>query len=586
MFSFRQKILISYVLVFLLFLCLMYPFSTRTVQKIAIKAMEDRASEVIEKVRSAPNNDALIRKLKDLKATIFFRMSVITNERKVLYDSHTKRLLGPRFSQEYVVNHPEVLQAFKEGVGYQEDYSDILAQKFAYMAKSFDFHGKTYVMRIAFPYEYVSALTHDLELGFLILATAILLLFTIMTWFVINHLTNPIQQIIKAVRPYQDGELLTVPEIHLKTANSHDEFGKLASTLNSLSLKIQSHISSLTQARNEKETILESLTEGVIGVDEEMIINYANTTALKMLGVEHQELIGQGFTALNQGKCFTLLQNCQLNKQVLTDTIYIKRNGEKIALDVLASPKKDQHGALLVMQDKTPQYKLLEMRKDFIANASHELKTPITIIRGFAETLHDNPDLSVEIREEVTGKIVNNCERMNNLIKDLLILTDVENLPESRLHECQVSNLLLKSCATVEAVYPDAKIHTINFQNVDSTLFADPHLLELAFNNLIENAAKYSGRPAHISIELAKVNSDLQIKIADRGIGIPQADLEHIFERFYTVNKAHSRKMGGSGLGLSIVEMIVKKHFGKISVSSEVNVGTTFTLLLPIKRNA
>lgn len=582
MFSFRQKILISYVLVFLLFLCLMYPFSTRTVQKIAIKAMEDRATEVIQKVQSAPNNDALIRKLKDLKATIFFRMSVITNERKVLYDSHTKRLLGPRFSQEYVVNHPEVLQAFKEGVGYHEDYSDILAQKFAYMAKAFDFHGKTYVMRIAFPYEYVSALTHDLELGFLILATAILLLFTIMTWFVINHLTSPIQQIIKAVKPYQDGELLTVPEIQLKTSNSHNEFGKLAFTLNSLSLKIQSHISSLTQARNEKETILESLTEGVIGVDEEMTINYANTTALKMLGFERQELIGQGFNVLNQGKCFTLLQDCQRDKQVLTDTIYIKRNGEKIALDVLASPKKDQHGALLVMQDKTPQYKLLEMRKDFIANASHELKTPITIIRGFAETLHDNPDLSLDIREDVTRKIVNNCERMNNLIKDLLILTDVENLPESRLHECVVSDLILKSCATVEAVYPDAKIRTINFQDVDSKLLADPHLLELAFNNLIENAAKYSGSPAQITIELAKINNNLQIKIADQGIGIPQADLEHIFERFYTVNKAHSRKMGGSGLGLSIVEMIVKKHFGKISVSSEMNVGTTFTLLLPV----
>lgn len=583
MFSFRKKILISYVLVFLLFLFLMYPFSTRTVQKIAIKAMEDRATEVIKKVQSAPNNDALIRKLKDLKATIFFRMSVVTNEHKVLYDSHTKRLLGPRFSQEYIVNHPEVIQAFKDGVGYQEDYSNILSQKFAYMAKAFDFHGKTYVMRIAFPYEYVSALTHDLELGFLILATAILLLFTIMTWFVINHLTSPIQQIIKAVRPYQEGELLAVPEIRLKTGNSHDEFGKLASTLNSMSLKIKSHIDSLTQERNEKETILESLTEGVVGVDEEMIITYANTTALKMLGFHHDDLIGQGFNIVNQGKCFTLLQDCQINKQVLTDTIYIKRNGEKIALDVLASPKKDQRGALLVMQDKTPQYKLLEMRKDFIANASHELKTPITIIRGFAETLHDNPDLSLEIREDVTGKIVNNCERMNNLIKDLLILTDVENLPESRLHECNLSELIAKSCATVEAVYPDAKIEMINFKGVEAKLLGDPHLLELAFNNLIENAAKYSGRPAKITISLNKIHNDLEIKIADEGIGIPEADLEHIFERFYTVNKAHSRKMGGSGLGLSIVEMIVKKHFGKISVSSLIGKGTTFTLVLPIR---
>ena len=110
--------------------------------------------KLIEKIQTAPNDEALIRRLKEQKALVFFRISVINNERKVLYDSHTKRILGPRFSQEYVVEHPEVFDAFKMGRGYSEDYSELLGQKFAYLAIAFDFHGKTYVLRTAFPYKY------------------------------------------------------------------------------------------------------------------------------------------------------------------------------------------------------------------------------------------------------------------------------------------------------------------------------------------------------------------------------------------------------------------------------------------------
>src|SRR5262245_40886791 len=146
MFSFRQKIFITYVVVFLVFIALMFPFASHTVRKIVSMGMEDRAQELILKIQSAKDDDALIRRLKEQKSLIFFRVSVISDQRKVLYDSHAKRLLGPRFSQDYVVDHPEVLQAFKEGTGYHEGYSELLGQKFSYMAKTFDFHGKTYVM--------------------------------------------------------------------------------------------------------------------------------------------------------------------------------------------------------------------------------------------------------------------------------------------------------------------------------------------------------------------------------------------------------------------------------------------------------
>lgn len=583
MFSFRQKIFITYLVIFLVFITLMFPFATQTVRRIASKGMEDRADELISKIQSATNNDALIRRLKEQKSMIFFRVSVITNERKVLYDSHTKRLIGPKFSQEYIVDHPEVIAAFEKGVGYYEDYSELLEQKFVYMAKSFDFHGKTYVIRIAFPYKYVSELTQDCEIGFLGLGTAILLLFSIMTWFVINHLTSPIQQIINAVRPYQEDKLATLPEIKVRSMNYgyNDEFGKLARTLNSLSAKIQKQINTLTEERNEKAAILESLIEGVVAVDKNMVITYANGMALKLLGFKLEHLMHQSFNITEQYKCYSLLATAQHEKRALTDTLTIKRAGKTIFLDIVAAPKGEDSGAILVLQDQSTHYKLLEMRKDFIANASHELKTPITIIRGFAEALQDNPDLPKETMVEVTGKIVKNCIRMTTLIKDLLTLSDIENIPQSRLIECDLYEIITTCSQTLHDVFPDAIINIQKEENLDVRLTADPSLMELAMLNLIENGAKYSKPPASIDITLTAENEWIKVTISDQGIGIPPADLEHIFERFYTVDKAHSQKMGGSGLGLSIVQNIIAKHFGFISVDSELGKGTTFTILLP-----
>jgi len=581
MLNFRSKILISFIIAFIIIIGLMFPFTASTVRKISYNAMELRSEELIAKLISAPNNDALVRRLKEQKALFFFRISVITDERKVLYDSHTKRLLGNRFSQEYTVDHPEVLEAFKNGIGYSEDYSELLGQKFSYFAKAFDFHGKTYVLRTAFPYKYMTDLTHDFEIGIIGMTTVILLLFSSMTLFIINHLTKPIQQIINAVKPYQEGRVDTLPEIKINRSPS-DEFHKLAETLNSLSTRIQKHIEVLTLERNEKRAILESLVEGVIAIDSYMNITYTNQSALNFLNIDIEDnLINHEFTSELEPKCYQLLRSCQQLKKPLTDTLEIQQEGPKIYLDIVAAPKKGNTGAILVLQDKTSHYRILEMRKDFIANASHELKTPITIIRGFAETLHDNPDLPQETTVLITEKIVRNCKRMTNLIKDFLTLADIEKLPESRLSECNMIEMINYCREMIGNVHPDAKITVNNLTQHEIFLQADYSLLELAFMNLIENAAKYSTPPAQIEVTLEDLGKMIRIKIIDKGIGIPEADLEHVFERFYTVNKAHSQKMGGSGLGLSIVRTIIDKHYGKINVSSKVGVGSTFTVLLP-----
>lgn len=580
MLSFRQKIFLSSALTFFVFIILLFPFISQWVHHIVIQSMEDRVTEIIENIKEAPNNEALIRRLKDQKSLVFFRVSVISHDHKVLYDSHVKRLLGPKFSQEYIVDHPEVLEAFCTGVGFQEDYSQLLNQKFAYFAKAFNFHGRVYVLRTAFPHQYVNEITKNFELGFLVFATSILLLFGLMIWFIIHHLTKPIQKIIQTVKPYQQGLQPVLPEIDISQLNPRDDFTKLALTLNTLSAKIQKHIDIITNERNEKQAILESLGEGVIAVNENLVITYVNHMAHKLINPNQINLVGQSFAILGQKQCQELLQKCQEEHKPLTETLEVFQNGKKLYLDIIAASKKDNKGAILVLQDKTAHYKIFEMRRDFIANASHELKTPITVIKGFAEALHDNPGLDRETQEKITEKIMRNCNRMTALIKDLLTLADIENIPSSRLMECNLKNLSEDCVSLVLEAFPDAHIKVESAQE-KINLVADADLLELAIMNLIENAAKYSPKPAQITVSLNDLKDHVEIQVSDKGIGIPLVDQEHIFDRFYTVDKAHSQKMGGSGLGLSIVKTIVEKHFGTVHLKSELGKGSTFTIILP-----
>lgn len=583
MLNFRQKIFLIYVLVFLIFIAIMSPLSSVVVRWVVENAMENRAKEIIATVQNARDNEEIVRRLKELKPLTFFRVSVITNDRILLYDSHTKKLLGPGYSSNYVVNYPEVLKAFMTGKGYNEEYSDLLAQKFAYTALGFDFHGKPYVIRTAFPYRYIREFINDFEVGFLIIGSSLLIAFSLMTWFIINRLTKPFQEVITAVGSYKEHEKNPLPELRkLSIRLKEEDVGKLATTLVSLSDRLQSQILSLKEERDEKEVLLESLVEGVIATNSDYLITFANYSALKFLGLEKKDLIGVHFKDVGQAKAYELLVNCQHGGLPIVDTLRLEAEDHVFYLDLVAVPKKDNTGAILVMLDKSEHYKILDMKKDFIANASHELKTPITIIRGFAETIYENLDLSKHLMGEITEKIVRNCDRMATVVRDLLALADIENIPSSRIQSFNLEELTDHVVQTVQQIFRDAEITITNPTKQEIILEADYDLIEMALINLVSNSAKYSHAPAVIDISFSLDAAFVYIEVKDQGIGIPKEDLPRIFERFYRVDKAHSRKVGGSGLGLSIVETIVKKHFGRISVTSEVGKGTSVVLKLPL----
>jgi two-component system phosphate regulon sensor histidine kinase PhoR len=320
-----------------------------------------------------------------------------------------------------------------------------------------------------------------------------------------------------------------------------------------------------------------------------MHIDYINFIGAKMLGLSKRSAIGKELDEhllkakeeVLLVKCKELLIHVLAHKTMVTDSIAIE-NTAKIYYDLIAAPRAG-HGAILVIQDRSSQRKVLEMGKDFIANASHELRTPITIIKGFAETLEDMKEMPHDMLSSIVEKIVRNCERMENLVSNLLTLADMENLSISPYVSCDVIALIQGCMDIVSSVYPDAVIH-LHTTREPIYAAADASIMELALINLLTNAAKYSQGPATIDVKVEAASEDVIISISDHGIGIPAADLEHIFERFYTVNKAHSRKLGGAGLGLSLVKTIIEKHHGSIEVSSTLGRGTTFTIHLPLPR--
>lgn len=218
--------------------------------------------------------------------------------------------------------------------------------------------------------------------------------------------------------------------------------------------------------------------------------------------------------------------------------------------------------------------------KEFIANASHELKTPITIIQGFAETLLDYPTLTHETASIITSKIASNCDRMNKTVQNLLALASIEQLPLSRVKPCNLIEIALHCQTRIKELFPATKVVLEYADNQLYDLHADPELLEVALTNLLDNAAKYAKEDPAIFIRLKRVPGHIQIEIQDNGIGIAEDDLSHIFQRFYRAKLLQKNKPKGSGLGLAITQTIAEKHFGTISAHSTYGIGTTFTLLI------
>jgi two-component system, OmpR family, phosphate regulon sensor histidine kinase PhoR len=242
--------------------------------------------------------------------------------------------------------------------------------------------------------------------------------------------------------------------------------------------------------------------------------------------------------------------------------------------------------ALFVLHDITRQKQLEGIRKEFVANVSHELRTPLAIIKGYIETLVDgHREMPIEDREKFLRTIQRHTERLNSLLQDLLILSRLESINPGLQRESTAFRVLVEGIVEDYRARPAAAEHRIDAEISDNIgeLLLDPLKITQVFENLLDNALKYTPKGSSIRIQCLTTQDGVEVRVADNGQGIPAEDLPHIFERFYRVDKGRSRETGGTGLGLSIVKHIIQLHGGRVSVESTVGKGTTFVFTLPIR---
>ncbi len=328
------------------------------------------------------------------------------------------------------------------------------------------------------------------------------------------------------------------------------------------------NVSNLTQE------LFDALEEGIFAVRADERISCANSTACALF---EQQLTGLSLADLPEelaDSCRDLIEQA-LEKQSKTSRT-LSLHGKMVAM--CATPLSEE--TLITIQDKRANYQSLAQEKEFIQHASHELRTPFTVVRGFAETLRDLPKLSATMRQEIAGKMVLTCTRLDKIVTGLLTLADIEHSPQERFRPFDLIALAEQCADLLRSIHPEVTLRMAH-GNYPISVKADRDLVDLAIMNLLENAVRYSNAPITINVSIEIKEGKALVQVRDQGIGICEEDLPRIFQRFYAVDKARSRKSGGAGLGLSIVKSIAEIHAGSVGVVSEPGKGSQFTLALP-----
>jgi two-component system phosphate regulon sensor histidine kinase PhoR len=399
---------------------------------------------------------------------------------------------------------------------------------------------------------------------------------------VVRRITAPLRDMGKAARQFADGDFG-----HRIPAQPTIEMDQLADSLNTMSRQLSNTLTTVSEQRNEQQAVLSSMDQGVLAIDKRERIIHMNRVAGEILGVNHKEakreLIQQVVRFANLQEFIKAALGSP--KPVSRDLTLIGDTEKQIQASgrALLSAEDTAIGALVVLRDVTQLRHLETVRADFVANVSHELKTPITSIKGFVETLlSDDWNHSPEILRFLEI-ISQQAGRLNAIIDDLLTLSRLE----------QKDGLVMKEPGRLDAVIDNA-IHLCQLQAGKKNMkivMACPASLELSMNaplleqalvNLIVNAIKYSDPEKHIQITAEQLENQVLICVKDEGFGIEHKHLERLFERFYRVDTARSRKLGGTGLGLSIVKHIIQAHDGTIRVESKLGSGSSFIISLPI----
>lgn len=413
---------------------------------------------------------------------------------------------------------------------------------------------------------------------FIIITAAFVGISIIVIWFTSRVITRPIYKLIKSAEKIAEGE-----ELKIDNSKRNTEIDGLIQAFDTMTVGLNENLNKVTRQKKQIETILQYMTDGIMAFDLNGNIIHINSAAITLLGLtgpknNFNEIFKSIDLDVNLEKIIYLEDWAKSERKIIN----VKDKYLKIFFASFKDELERPAGAIVLIQDITEHVRLDNMRKEFIADVSHELKTPLTSIMGYAETLA-NSEYDPEMQEKFLKVINNESIRMTKLVNDLLILSKYDN----EQIECEKIEFnlgeLVKSCLEnlqIEADKKNQKVECFVTANVP-TVKADKDGIERVVLNILSNSIKYTEDGGVIKIYVGFVYNDAYIKIIDNGIGIPEEDLDRIFERFYRVDKARTRKMGGTGLGLSIAKEILDKNNGRIDIKSKVGKGTEVVITIP-----
>lgn len=532
------------------------------------------------KLKDRASIDALCRKLfKDSG----IRITVISTSGEVLGDS----IENPAKMENHS-DRPEIKTAMNGNTGYSVRHSSTIDSNIIYAAVPVSTGNKTrLIIRSSHSVKSVEEALNKTYRNILFGGIVFAVFAAMLSLIAVRRINKPMIDLEQAAGLFAKGDLN-----HRAPVFKTREFASLSNAMNKMAEQLNGEISNYQRQKNEMDSILFSMVEGLIAVDEDEKIIKMNSAASEYIGVSSETAVGKHIqgavrsTKLQEFVTSTLKSGDVIEKEIL----FTGERGDRF-FQAHGTPLKDTTGkimgALIVLNDLTKLQKLENIRRDFVANVSHEFKTPLTSIKGSAETLLGGAWKDKESRDNFLEIIIKSSDRLYAIVEDLLSLSRIERQSEKDeiiLKRQKVKDVLESALLLYRVQAKEKKIKLTLKCEEELEAEMDAAMIEQAVANLVDNAIKFSEEGSDVKIACESQEHEIVISVEDRGRGISEEHLPRIFERFYRIDKGRGDKNGGTGLGLAIVKHTVEAHEGRVSVESKPGRGSLFKIHLPAVR--
>ncbi|HOZ61043.1 MAG TPA: ATP-binding protein [Smithellaceae bacterium] len=515
-------------------------------------------------------------------------MANISNCRVTLIDARGKVFADSEKDVTQMENHsnrPEVQEARLKGSGISVRFSSSLNIDMLYVAVTIRNGEKIngYV-RLARPLHDVQKVIQKMYESILGASAIAVIVSLLIALFISYRLAEPIRAMERFTEKLRQGE--PVGAILLNTA---DETKKLADNINFLVEELKDKIRIANEEKSKLMTALTSMTEGVLIINAQGLIEFVSPVLGDMLSVRYEDVFGktlmEAFRSAELQKILTEFKRTgeNITREITLDMV------EAVILNVSVSavhgyPQEDK--TMIVFHDVTRLKKLEKVKEDFVANVTHEIRTPLTAIIGYLETIKNGAIVNIDETKKFVDIILNQAERLNRLVEDLLTLSHIE-LKELKFNfeNVSINAAITNVISLVETKAKEKKITIHNNVRENFPMIrADKDKLTQIFVNILDNAVKFTPESGRITIAAKEADAYTAVSISDTGIGVPRDEIQRLGERFYRVDRSRSRDLGGTGLGLSIVKHLMIAHGGRMEIESELGRGTTVSLLFPLAK--